>query len=67
MAVYLIYGRRVGKDKTFRALDSKGVRVNKLSNAMAYATKEDALEVLETPAIKQKIEEGLLEFDVRKG
>lgn len=67
MAVYIIYGRRVGKDKTFRALDSKGVRVNRLGDAMAYATKEDALEILESPAIKQKIEEGILEFDVRKG
>lgn len=67
MSVYIIYGKRIGKDKTFRALNSKGVRVNKLSEAMAYATKEDALEVLESPMIKQKIKEGLLEFDVRKG
>ena len=67
MAVYIIYGKRVGKDKTFRALDSKGIRVNKLKDAMAYATKEDALEILEKPNIKENIEKGLLEFDVRKG
>lgn len=67
MAVYIIYGKRVGKDKTFRALDANGVRVNKLENAMAYATKEDALEILEKPNIKESIEKGLLEFDVRKG
>ena len=67
MAVYIIYGKRIGKDKTFRALDSNGVRVNKLKNAMAYATKEDALEILEKPNIKESIEKGLLEFDVRKG
>ena len=67
MAVYIIYGKRVGKDKTFRALDANGVRVNKLKDAMAYATKEDALEILEKPNIKENIEKGLLEFDVRKG
>jgi len=67
MAVYIIYGKRVGKDKTFRALDANGVRVNKLENAMAYATKEDALEILEKSNIKESIEKGLLEFDVRKG
>ena len=67
MAVYIIYGKRVGKDRTFRALDANGVRVNKLKDAMAYATKEDALEILEKPNIKESIEKGLLEFDVRKG
>lgn len=67
MAVYIIYGKRVGKDRTFRALDANGVRVNKLKDAMAYATKEDALEILEKPNIKENIEKGLLEFDVRKG
>lgn len=66
MSVYIIYGKRNGQDKTFRALDSKGVRVNKLSEAMAYATKEDAYEVLEQPHIKKIVEEGLATFDVRR-
>ena len=56
MAVYIIYGKRMGKDRTFRALDANGVRVNKLKDAMAYATKEDALEILEKPNIKENIE-----------
>lgn len=71
MAVYIIYGKRTGfnnkYDKTFRALDPNGIRVNKLENAMAYATKEDALEILNKPEIQDNIALGLLEFDVRKG
>ena len=57
MSEWLIYGKHLvpwidskGKmrdpDKTFRALDAHGVRVIKLDNAMSYATKEDAQEVL---------------------
>lgn len=65
--VYLIYGKRIGIDKTFRALDYNGVRVNKLADAMAYATKEDAQEILDKPSIKEKIESGQLEFEIRRG
>lgn len=65
--VYLIYGKRKNIDKTFRALDSNGVRVNKLADAMAYATKEDAQEILDRPNIKEKIESGQLEFEIRRG
>lgn len=49
---YIIYGKCTGLidpktnqpvyHKQFRALDSWGVRVTKLSDAMAYATREDA-------------------------
>ena len=53
MSAYLIYGKRTGKkvdgepvyDKTFRALNYRGIRVTKLSDAGTYATKEDAQEV----------------------
>lgn len=73
--IYLLYGRRTGLvqngvpiyDKTFRALDANGVRVNHLADAMAYATKEDALEILENPVIKENIDKGLIQFEVRRG
>lgn len=76
MSEFLLYGRRTGLpdkngnpifDKTFRALNSKGVRVTKKSDAMSYSTKEDALELLKSPTIKEHIHKGLVEFDVRKG
>lgn len=73
---YLIYGKRTGLvdpqtnkavyDKTFRALDSWGVRVVKLSDAMAYATVEDAQEMLNKPGTKKRIEDGLVQFEIRK-
>lgn len=55
MSEYLIYGKRQGQlidgvptyDKTFRALDSRGKRVIKLDQAMSYATKEDAQEIID--------------------
>ena len=55
MAEYLIYGKRQGQlingvptyDKTFRALNSFGLRVTKLDQAMSYATKEDAQEIID--------------------
>lgn len=55
MAEYLIYGKRQGQyvnghptfDKTFKALDTFGMRTIKLSDAMSYATKEDAQEVID--------------------
>lgn len=54
MSEYLIYGKRQGQlingvptyDKTFRALDSSGIRVIKLEQAMSYATREDAQDVI---------------------
>ena len=73
---YLIYGKRTGLvdpqtgkpvyDKTFRALDSWGIRVVKLMDAMAYATKEDAQELLDKPGTKKRIEDGLVQFEIRK-
>jgi hypothetical protein len=74
MPEFLIYGKRTGflfdgepvYDATFRALDAKGVRVTKLSDAMSYATKEDAQEVLNKPRIQENIKKGLLQFDIRR-
>lgn len=77
MPQYLIYGKHLtpwidskGKsrepDKTFRALDARGVRVTKLDNAMSYATKEDAQEVLDKPGTKARIEKGEVIFEVRR-
>ena len=63
---YLIYGKRTsfvnghGPDKKFAALDAKGHRVTKLSNAMSYATKEDA------QAIIDKVGLDGCEFEIRK-
>lgn len=72
MAEWLIYGRRskpwidknhkVHKpDKTFRALNAKGVRVNKLNEAFSYATKEDAQERID----KAHPREGVI-LEIRK-
>lgn len=56
---YLIYAKRAKEwwghedrkwhepDKTFRAIDYKGMRVNKLSEAATFATKEDAEEFMD--------------------
>ena len=77
MSQWLIYGKHLtpwidskGKlrepDKIFRALDARGVRVTKLDNAMSYATKEDAQEVLDKPGTKARIEKGEVIFEVRR-
>lgn len=63
---YLIYGKRnvaingEGPDKKFAALDSRGYRVSKLANAMSYATKEDAQEMID------KMGREGCEFEIRK-
>lgn len=50
---YLIYGKRTktikghGPDSKFAPLDVAGCRVTKLADAMAYATKEDAQEMID--------------------
>ena len=70
---YLIYGKRTGLivdgvptyDKTFRALRYDGVRVNKLSDAGEYATKEDAQEVLDKKC-QAYMKKGLCQYDIRK-
>ena len=72
---YLLYGKRTGLvnpetgepvyDSTFRALDSYGVRVSKLANAMAYAEKSDIEALLNKPKTKAAIEQGLVQFDIR--
>ena len=75
MIGWLIYGKRTGLtgkghkpvfDKTFRALDSVGRRVTTLTNAMCYATKEDAQAILDKPVNKKLIEDGLVLFEIRK-
>jgi hypothetical protein len=74
MPEFLIYGKRTGYpcngepvyDATFRALDAKGVRVTKLSDAMSYATREDAQEMLDKPRIQENVKKGLLQFDIRR-
>ncbi len=73
---YLIYGKRTGMinpetgqpvfDKTFRALDSQGCRVTKLTDAMAYATREDAQEQIDKPVPQKRIKEGIVQFEIRK-
>lgn len=73
MSEWLIYGKRTKPwkdknnrthepDKTFRALDAQGVRVNKLDEAFSYATKEDAQERIDKA--KPPIE-GVI-FEIRK-
>lgn len=75
MVGWLIYGKRTGLlnkqkkpvfDKTFRALNSVGQRVTTLSDAMCYAEKEDAQAILDKPATKKLIDEGLVIFEIRK-
>lgn len=74
--MYLLYGKRTGLpdsktgkpiyDKTFRALDSFGCRVTKLTDAMAYAEKADVQSILDQPHIKANIENGFCQFEIRK-
>lgn len=72
---WLLYGKRTGLphpdtnepiyDKTFRALDSWGVRVTRLSDAMAYAEKSDIQRILDRPKLKKAIDDGLVQFEIR--
>lgn len=77
MNEYLIYGKHIkpwidskGKmrepDSRFAALDARGVRVSRLNNAMSYATKEDAQEILDKPATKARIDNGEVIFEIRR-
>lgn len=73
MSQYLIYGKRteailntdthkfMGPDSSFRALNEKGERVSKLSDAFSFATKEDAQEFLDA----HKPKHGVV-FEIRK-
>lgn len=74
---FLIYGKHLTswKDKNnkwrdpdsrFAALDARGCRVSRLDQAMSYATKKDAQEVLDKPGTKARIERGEVIFDIRK-
>lgn len=73
MSEYLIYGKRIkpfttkkgkvlGPDKQFRALDARGVRVSRLADAMSYATKEDAQEIIDR-TLKQRDD---VTFEIRR-
>lgn len=76
MSQWLLYGKRTGLrspitgepvyDKTFRALDAAGVRVNKLTDAMSYAEKEDIQALLDKPKTAAAIKAGLVQFDIRR-
>ena len=66
MTQWLIYGKRTEPwwddhnkmrepDKTFRALNAQGIRVNKLEEAMSYATKEDAQEIIDKKGTKKGV------------
>ena len=77
MSEFLIYGKHLttwvdskGKwhdpDSRFAALNARGVRVSRLADAMSYATKEDAQEVLNKPGIKARIDRGEICFDIRR-
>lgn len=59
MGCFFVYGKRtaekhwnnyrgcwIPQDKQFRALNANGVRVNKLTEAIPFATKEDAEEFI---------------------
>lgn len=73
MPQYLIYGKRtkplydiythttVGPDKTFRALNERGERVNKLEEAFSFATREDAQDFIDS----HKHKDGVV-FEIRK-
>ena len=72
---YLIYGKRIkpwwnkqrrrweDPDKTFRAIDYKGVRVNKLEDAASFAEKTDAQEYIAKHADPNRTE---VVFEIRK-
>lgn len=68
MSQYLIYGKRQGQlvkgvpvyDKIFKALNGFGKRVVKLDDAMSYATREDAQEVIDKKGRKDCL------FEIRK-
>ena len=74
MSTYLLYGKHLtewvdskGKwhepEATFRALDYRGVRVNRLADAGEYATKEDAEEAMQKA--KPRIEKGEVAIEIR--
>lgn len=71
---YIIYGKRTGMlddngnpthDKTFKALNYEGQRVNVLTDAGTYAEKQDAQDIINTRC-KTAIEQGLAVYEIRK-
>lgn len=73
MVQYIIYGKRTERwfnpetkewnepDKSFKALDYHGIRVNQLSDAGFYDSKEEAQEIID----KAQGRNGAV-FDIRK-
>ena len=77
MPQYLIYGKHLTPwidkkkkirepDKTFRALNARGMRVMRLDDAMSYASIEDAQAILDKPGTKARIEKGEVAFEIRR-
>lgn len=77
MSEWLIYGKHIkpwqdknnkwrDPDSRFAALDAKGCRVSRLDQAMSYATKEDALEVISRPETQQRVDRGEVCFELRR-
>jgi len=73
--MWMIYGKRTGLknehkvptwDKTFRALNQKGKRVNRLADAYQYQTKEEAQAILDKTGTARNIADGLVVFEIRK-
>lgn len=73
---YLIYGKVIKAgyvnkiyydkpQKTFRALTRNGVRVNKLSDAFVYSTKQEAQQKLDEVLSKIKHKDMVM-FEIRK-
>ena len=66
----LIYAKRTGwkgiTDPTFKALNSKGYRVNRLADAFSYATREDAEDILKNPFCQQQSKNGLIKYEIRR-
>ena len=64
---YVVYGKRTERwynsdtnqwnepDTNFRALDGRGIRVNKLQDACLYATREDAQEFIDSHSFRDGV------------
>lgn len=78
MTAYCVYGKRtapehwdsisrsmIPQDKQFRAVNDRGVRVNKLEEAIMFASKEDAQEWLNKKLEGSGAKDGVV-WDIRK-
>lgn len=75
---YFIYAKRtapehwdslhrvmIPQDKQFRAINSNGVRVSKLTEAIEFATREDAQEWMDKKIAAQGVKDGVV-WEIRK-